>query len=200
MFERCRELLERYHASLLGRGATRQAKHLLLELRPRLRQLDWIYDRLLEIEAEILEEQRQMQGVPKEDGVLVIYSDTASPDPKFSNTPKYAHDELHILLEAFYYSAFRVQGIFNGNKDSLPGVPKFDAVSVRNVRNHLVEHPGGKSGVIVSSHICGPSGPRLRPVRWSLDPPGTQDDGLRPNAAEFEAALRGALESALRDA
>jgi hypothetical protein len=37
----------------------------------------------------------------------------------------------------------------------------------------------------------------MRPIRWSLDPLGTNDPGLHANATEFNTALESVLEAAI---
>ena len=101
-------------------------------------------------------------------------------------------------MEAFYYSAHRVRDIFRDSVNELPGLSNFEAVGIRNARNHLIEHPRGHSGVLVYTFaVGGPVGPQLRPIQWSGDPPGTQDQGLHQNAKEFEEALNATLERAI---
>src|SRR5687767_13350385 len=66
----------------------------------------------------------------------------------------------------------------------------YQAFRASTLRNHLVEHPDGKSGVLVFSFAAGgPVGPQMKPLRWSNDPDGTLDEGLHKNAAEFREAF-----------
>ena len=103
---------------------------------------------------------------------------------------------MRLLLESFYYSAHRVRDILRDNDDVLPGLSSFECGGVRNVRNHLVEHPEGKSGVRIFSIKCGgPVGPQLKPIRFTLDPKGTVDEGLHANCKEFLVNLERCLQS-----
>ena len=56
MFQRCRTLIEDYIDALRVRGMTTRGEHLLQEARARLRQVQWIHDRLLQLEKKLQEE------------------------------------------------------------------------------------------------------------------------------------------------
>lgn len=200
MFEQSRILLEQYYCLMLTKGMSRRAEHMLHEVRGRLRALQWLHHRLVDLDRRLEQEQRKQQppGTPVPNVMKLVFTDAARPDCqtyRHAALPFALSDELRVLLEAFYYSAHRVRDIFRDSANELPGLSNFEAVGVRNVRNHLVEHPGGKSGVLVFSFAAGgPVGPQLKPVRWSLDSPGTHDEGLHKNAAEFDKSLNRILE------
>jgi hypothetical protein len=132
---------------------------------------------------------------------LLIYTDAARPNCEtllHAALPPQPADELRVLLEAYYYSAHRIRDILRDNRDDLPRLSSFEAAGVRDVRNHLVEHPTKKSGVLVFSFKCGgPVGPQMKPLRWSLDEEGTHDPGLHKNTAEFLSGLALVLANAL---
>lgn len=203
MFERSRILLEQYYCLMLSNGMSKRAEHLLHEVRGRLRALHWLHARLVELDGKLQEKAREYQppGKPAVGVLKLIFTDTGRPDcrdHKHAKLPFAACDELRLLLEAFYYSAHRVRDILQDGAAELPGLSHFEAIGVRNVRNHLIEHPSRKSGVLIFSYAAGgPVGPQLKPVRWSLDPPGTQDNGLHKNAKEFEEALDRTLERSI---
>ena len=188
-FSDVRLLLERYYAALLTAGANDRAEHLLHEVRGRLRQLQWTRGRLLTLEADLVAERCRENPTDANATVLLIFTDVGRPDKGDLHRsligPRPA-DELQVLLESFYYSANRIRDIFRDNPEDLPGLGSFECVGVRNVRNHLVEHPTRKSGVIVPSLKCGgPVGPQLKPIRFSLHPEGTADGGFHKNCSEF---------------
>ncbi|MBK8210415.1 MAG: hypothetical protein IPK78_11045 [Rhodospirillales bacterium] len=203
MFEQCRVSLEQYISALRQKTMTTRADHLLQEVRARLRHLQWLHARLLQLEREMQEEglktlpprQRRPEVLKQ---VFHEESGTKS-DPRIqAQYPFQTSDELRVLLEAFYYSAHRVRDILRDHGSDLPGVTRFEARGCRDVRNHLVEHPSRDKGVLVYSTACGgPVGPQLRLLRWSLDPTGTQDQGLHHNAREFEHALEVCLSRAI---
>jgi hypothetical protein len=205
MFERSRLLLEQYYCALLSKGIiSLRAEHLLHELRGRLRTLQWLHARLIDLDQKIEAQARAELPLGQSETAvrICVFSDHGRPhceDHREGQLPFSDADELRALLEAFYYCGFRIRDILRDGRKELGGLGAFEAVGVRNVRNHLVEHPDGVSGVIVSSFSAGgPVGPRIRPIRWSLDPPGTNDPGLHANATEFNAALESLLEAAIQ--
>ncbi len=203
MFERSRILLEQYYGALLNKGMSLRAKHLIHELRARLRTLQWLHSRLVDLDKQVEGEARA--SIPpseaQPDVMKCVFSDGGRPHNDDFREGKVAFssaDELRALLEAFYYCAFRVRDILRDRRAVLQGLGSFEAVGIRNVRNHLIEHSDGPSGIIVSSFATGgPVGPQLKPIRWSSDPIGTNDDGLHANAAELDMALVGVLERAI---
>jgi len=203
VFERSRLLVEQYYCALLTRRAPRRAEHILHEVRGRLRGLQWVHARLVQLDRELESNQREAlpPEEPKPEVMKLVFSDAARPDcvhHKHAHAAPERFDELRILLEAFYYSAHRLVDVLNNGQPDLPGMPQFAARGVRDVRNHLIEHPDRKSGVLVFSIATGgPVGPQLKPLRWSLDPPGTENPGLHANAAEFCRALEDALAQAV---
>ena len=178
-----------------------RAEHLLHEVRARLRRMEWTHDRMLAIEAELEANHRRTQGTDGSTRVLLIYTDAARPNCEtllHASLPVQPADELSVLLESFFYSAHRIRDIFRDDREDFPGLSSFEAVGARDVRNHLVEHPTRRSGVLVFSLKCGgPVGPQLKPLRWSLDEAGTHDAGLHANSAEFLSNLERVLEGAM---
>ncbi len=105
------------------------------------------------------------------------------------------HEPLEVLTEAFYWLAARTRSVVR----QLPGLEKFEAEGVRNVRNHLLEHPEGKSSrVLVTSFASGgPQGPVVKGVRYDHHANVWPDKGLFVNAAEFAANLKARAEAAV---
>lgn len=202
-FAACRLALEQYAERLRSVTMSTRADHLIQEVRARLRQLEWLYSRLLQIEASIDESARSSlpDGGASTARIKHVFTEASartSDSAVQASLPFQPSDELRLLLEAFYYSAHRVRDILRDHSDDLPGLSRFDAKGIRDVRNHLVEHPGRAKGVLVPSAACGgPVGPQLRLLRWSLDSPGTHDKGLPVNTHEFLSALHRVLQSAL---
>jgi len=190
---------------MLDKGMSTRSEHLLHEIRGRLRSLQWLYAQLIELDRKLEQNAREQQpsDVRSADVLKLVFTDAARPDCQayMHATISFAlSDELRVLLEAFYYSAHRIRDILRDSTSELPGLAKFEAIGVRNVRNHLVAHPGGKSGVLVFSFAAGgPVGSQLKPVQWSLDPPGTHDEGLYKNAKEFEEAFNRVFERAIKE-
>jgi hypothetical protein len=102
---------------------------------------------------------------------------------------------LHARLyaETFYYLAFRFRQILTTQnpatgKYAFPNLKSFEAMGVRDVRNHLLEHPEGRTSQVFSQDhsLGGFDGPKLK-----IDASGTAhvDRGLFVNAAEFKQAV-----------
>lgn len=201
--ENSRILLEKYYCSALDANITKRGEHLLHEVRSRLKELQWLHVKISEISEKLIEEakNRNKEQGKENSAVILVYMDTARPNCENydgANSPPTESDELRILLESYYYSAHRVGDILRDGKKELPGINGFDCKGIREVRNHLVEHPTKKFGVIVFSFmISEPLGPQLKPLRWSLDPKGVNDDGLWKNAESFEHEINRRLERAI---
>jgi hypothetical protein len=203
-FADCRALWEEYGQHLLRNGVTARADHLFQEVRARLRQLELVYEEAMSLERKIdgqavEREPVQSGGNPVRRKHVFTEASLSSSDPKVQAVLSVGDaDRLRVYVEAFYYSAHRVRDILRDHKADLPGLLGFEAEGVRNVRNHLVEHTSRGNGVLVPSIACGgPVGPQLRLLRWSLDPPGTQDRGLPANVAEFLSGLQRTIQRAI---
>ena len=200
MFERTRILLEKYFFQLSSKRCTKRAEHLLQEIRGRLRYLQDLYSRIENLVTVVAPDICTVDKNGKATTQIHIFVESAPPEEnpeRIASLPSEPQDDLRCDVEYFYYSAHRIQDIISESKEDLPGLIRFTAKGVTLVRNNLVEHPARKDGVIVFSHSVGPSGPKLRSIRWSLDEPGTQDQGLWKNAAEFENLLNEALEAGI---
>ena len=92
-------------------------------------------------------------------------------------------EPLEFFTEAFYWFAARVRSVIR----SLPRLESFEAEGVRNVRNHLLEHPEGKSsGVLINSFGYGlKQGPVIKALRYDHQRTVWPDAGLFVNASEF---------------
>ena len=103
-------------------------------------------------------------------------------------------DELRLYGEAFYYFAFRACRALESLTRLEPMLAlRFEPEGVRDVRNHLIEHPEKSNGahVVGWSYAC-PEGLILN----DPDAPDAEDEefiqrdrGLYPNADEFVAKL-----------
>jgi len=91
--------------------------------------------------------------------------------------------ELEILTESFYWFSNRTRSVLR----VLPGFETFESTEIRNVRNHLLEHPESKSsGVLINSFGMGePHGPVLKAIRYDYQADLWTDKGLFKNALEF---------------
>ncbi|WP_428492630.1 hypothetical protein [Rhodopila sp.] len=137
---------------------------------------------------------------------MPFISGEAAPDKWFDlmKTPEVvnaAHRELALteplqfFTEAFYCFAARTRFIIR----QLPKLENFEATGVRNVRNHLLEHPEGKSsGVLITSFgYGGRNGPVVKGLRYDHQVDLWPDPGLFVNAVEFAESLKNRLVLAL---
>jgi hypothetical protein len=134
--------------------------------------LSFISGRLGELDA-------RLQGVHTEDAIVL---------------------EMKVLTEAFYYKAFRVRAVIRMLPS--PALRGFECPPVRDVRNHLLEHPEGRaSGVITGGFGFGGSvGPVLKHGRPAWVPSMFADSGLYANADQYRRTLESALEAAVTNA
>lgn len=102
------------------------------------------------------------------------------------------HD-IEDLTEAYYYCAGRTRGVL---KRSIPSLSNFECPGIRDVRNHLLEHPETHGAPILVSRIMGgPEGPIVKPTSQGTE--SFQDPGLFINAREFVDNLAQQLRSRL---
>jgi hypothetical protein len=126
------------------------------EVGERLEQLGWILDNVRKIESEM-------------PPVL---------DAQWHRDFK----ELWFFTESFYYFGWRTREVLR----SLPLLASFDALGLRNVRNHLLEHPEKQSKIFQRSFSAGgPRGPTIKGPRQSDQVNVFPDAGIYANASEF---------------
>lgn len=153
-----------YHAGLAG------------EVAERFEQIYFIVSRIEAIEREYIDELRK-QDDRDLGGQL-----------HFMKTQLSVYGlELRILTESFYYFASRVRTIFRHKDRPLPFLHNFECAGVRDVRNHLIEHPEGKESRIFSQSFTFGTygGPFLKDLRSPLERQHFKDLGFRANLSEF---------------
>ncbi|HET6407276.1 MAG TPA: hypothetical protein VFG14_05300 [Chthoniobacteraceae bacterium] len=104
--------------------------------------------------------------------------------------------EAQIFTEAFYYFSGRIRSLLRHKSEPIPRLHSFECEGVRNVRNHLIEHPeGGNSLVLIRSFgWVGDNGPVVKAVRYSHQEKTFPDAGLYRNAEVFKANLERLLQ------
>jgi len=127
------------------------------------------------------DEKQERQRTQK--NLLILLTSKVLPEKYFVSVYT---QRTEIYTYSFYYLAFRVY-------DILRTVTKLgvSAPGIVTVRNHLMEHPEGKSSRILSygfGHI-GPHGPIVKPGRNQNEKPIHMDKGLYNNAKEFQTSL-----------
>ena len=220
MFDDVRDLWRRYtaaHAPEWDKGDPRY--DLAAEV---LKRLGWLNLVLTHLERAL----RTIQRVPDEDRRVFTWmkdnppklesgemtgDESAARWPRSIMTQKElaawqtAWDEIELFTETFYFVAWRMMVVLNQRGPyMLPGV-RVKARGVRDVRNHLLEHPENhgqnfaqrfvitsegpvlKNMAVIARHSTG----RVEPDRDSVD------RGLYANARELHDELAAALGAAL---
>jgi hypothetical protein len=107
--------------------------------------------------------------------------------------------EIELWTESFYYVAGRMRTILTNGSKPLPGLDSFECVGARNVRNHLLEHPEGRSsGIFTQSFgVGGDQGPTLKIERETGQENIFPDAGLWANAEEIRKNIEALLDRVL---
>lgn len=175
------------------------------EVRERLQQLDYIIEKVRELEGtERGALSRGQQAL--QDHLIDLKSRNidfeAVPAPRETEitreeaqTAQRASFEMKLLTECFYYLAGRVRAIVKNPRKPLPGLVSFECEGVRNVRNKLLEHAeGNDSQVSIQSFGSGgQNGPVLKAIRYAGQEQVFPDRGLYANAEEFRENLEKVL-------
>jgi hypothetical protein len=121
----------------------------------------------------------------------------------YNSLESYGPETQQLLLrlqtdtDAFYNKAHRLLKIVR----ELPQLGKVECKEIMIVRNQLIEHAG--QGTSNREHwsfgFATRVGPQVRPLVVGSQIPSHSDKGYLPNRDGLAAALRGALDAALRD-
>lgn len=204
-FDSTIKLLDAYQSNLGGNPHQTYNGDLLSEIRERLQMLSILYIKVHELEN------LAMSIIPK---FLSIASEYFGYDAKGKNgirrfptegeeeklrefivQNKAIFLEMKMYLEAFYYFAARIRKILRSKEEPLPFLRSFESKGIRDVRNHLIEHP------LILTPDCGcggEEGPKLKGVRYPCQENVIKDQGFRKNASEFKENLEKVLNKALR--
>ena len=188
-------LFTRYLELARAKRSTEVQVLLAAEAYERLEQLHFLLRRIATIQRHILSGSQ----LSSSDFLLPIEPSPAGSDTGLAIRDAFFH--VRLLTESFYYLAFRFRQILKvpnkltGNY-ALPLLKSFEASGVRDVRNHLVEHPEGPSSQRFSQDhsLGGASGPQLK---LDAGATGYPDAGLFANAADFKRELEKSLSAAV---
>jgi hypothetical protein len=184
------------------RGATPGfSPHLAAEVQIRLQQLQYIVERVRQLERSHGQDIRRVQSAfAAGPGTQTLTSGGTSGslpsgaqveiDAFWSGVAEHER-EIRLLTESFYYFAHRIWKIACHRSTPLPGL-RFECPGVRDVRNMLIEHPEkAASPVYAQSFGFGypESGPRLKTTSPPQAPDVVLDRGLYANAREFESSF-----------
>lgn len=203
MYEESIRLLDEYAEALLAESPGEFDGRYVAEVRSRLRQMDFLLDRVRQAERDSVDAMGRSRAVFAEFVDATPTTEIATspaPDALKMTSSEFgrwqrAEMELTTFTEAFYFFAHRARQILR--KGLVPGIKSFEVPGVRGVRNHLIEHPEKKAGVVEQSwQWDGPNGPHLKSVRSSNDA-RFRDPGLYANAQEFADQFEHRVASAM---
>jgi hypothetical protein len=164
-----RKKLEEFYDLVIARGASDATKHFLQEARARLRDQQWLEQRIGELDKLLEQEGRAgNKNLPNNARVLLVFTEGDGKDANWrAEHPAQTSDQCRMLVEGYYNSAHRVRDLLSDVFKTLK-LQKVKAMGVTIVRNHLITHPDDNGGVpVFSVKTGGPVGPQVRPVRWS---------------------------------
>ena len=158
----------------------------------RLNQLDFIF--------------AQLKGIDEQFGTMVMLTKTNEHSQEEHYNATHERDEhlrfvMRLLTESYYYFAFRLRQLLRNSAHPFVSLASFESVGVRNVRNHLIEHPEGKSSKIFNRTFSWTkeSGMHLKTGRQVWESSEFIDAGFVANSGEFNTSLNAALDRACEE-
>jgi hypothetical protein len=206
VFGRCIDLFDRYFRAAEAKKIKGFSAPLGSEIRERLQQMDWLLTQIRPRDEELktINSQvgaRMREHVKRITAAGLSFEDTPIPPGVDMSREEASRsialmDELKIFVECFYYFAARTRSVVR----QMPELKSFEAAGVRNVRNHLIEHPEKPASRVLSRSFGfgGPNGPILKALRESTET-AHPDAGLYANAKEFADNFEQTLQAALRN-
>lgn len=160
------------------------------EVLERLRQLSYITIQLNQIDMQF--------------GQLAMVERVSQSGEKEFYSASFERDEhlrfvMRLLTESFYYFSFRIRQILRNKDHQFPHLKNFESIGVRDVRNHLIEHPNGQQSQIFNQTFMWTqdSGMHLKSGRHDSESSNFADVGLKANAKEFAKELGTLLDRAI---
>ena len=185
-----RPQLDRYFEEIarLEPGTTQH--ELSVEAGERLAQIDFLYQRVVELQDESKGVSDQLLAVITEHG-----GEYTDGEDRFTAVLKETTFQIRLYAEAFYYFAARLINILK----RYSAFKNLDVPGVRNVRNNLIEHsdkPG--SGITQQNWSHGSGiGPMFKTSRRKDQKPIPMDQGLFANATELRERIERRLKPIL---
>lgn len=182
------QLFARYLMSARAKNLTMNAD-LAAEALERLNQMQFLLSMVLTIKDHI------QSGRPLDfsDFAMPIETPAEASEAGTGHIIRHGFFLVRLYAESFYYIAFRFCKILTSQNKltgqfALPRLEGFQSIGIRNVRNNLIEHPGGPaSQVFCQNHsFGGHEGPQLKLQGGVVS---FIDKGLFVNAAEFKTNL-----------
>ena len=171
-FSVARNLLREYRLCI-SEPDDADTRAIACEAEIRLRQLDWVYQRVRRLQDEQVATIRLMaEGASGE----------FEPPRDLADRERDQAEEIGVLTEAFYYFAWRFRQVIR----PLPGLSRYDPRGIRDVRNQLIEHPPEHGAKLSHTRMTSSdTGPQLRVSRNADTRHYPVDRGLYHNAAEL---------------
>jgi hypothetical protein len=199
MFKSSYDLLNSYCNRLKEKGLDAVEPAFQTEASQRLQQMGFIIDRIRKLSqrtqhSDLMAQARHehlmqrvaphLRDLQAHDGMLERLQQTM---PMLVNEL-----EIKVLTEAFYYCASRARDVVQ----MLPGLKKFEAKGVRDVRNWLLEHPEKDASRVIEDGFSFSleNGPVIKGVRRADKVDVFPDRGLYVNANEFATQLEQRLQ------
>jgi len=187
-----RPQLVRYFEEVVRLEPATTEHELWVEAGERLAQIDFLYQRVVELQDESHAVSNQLLALVNKNGGE--YTDA---EDRFTSMLKEGTFQIRLYAEAFYYFAARFITILK----RYPAFKSLEVPGIRNVRNHLIEHSDKPASGITQqnwSHGSG-VGPMFKTSRRKDQKPIPMDQGLFANATELreriERKLKPILES-----
>ena len=178
-------LYRQYSRAIGGLSASEPSYNgqLVSEVEYRLEQLDFLLAKIRELDQARID--------------FINQPDPESRNMKFLRSNAF---EIRLLTESFYHFAGRLRSIIRHKERPCPYLTGFECNGIRDVRNHLLEHPEGINSRVFewSWTIGGVEGPVLKAWREPSQAGTFPDCGLYPNAQELKANLEVVLGRALK--
>lgn len=181
-----RPQLERYFNDVVSPAPQTVEQELSVEAGERIAQLDFLFQRVAELQDESQEVSNQLLALVDQNG-----GEYTDGEDRFTSIMKEKTFQIRLYAEAFYYFAARLITILR----QYPAFKNLDVPGIRNVRNHLIEHSERPASGITQqnwSHGSG-VGPMFKISRRKGQKPIPMDKGLVANAT----ALRDKIERKL---
>ena len=145
----------------------------------------------------------QLQEIDKQFGIMVMVTKTNEHGEVEHYNGAHERDAqlrftMRLLTESYYYFAFRLRQLLRNQTHPFPGLCTFDCRGVRDVRNHLIEHPEGATSRIFNRTFSWTkeSGMHLKTGRQAWEGDAFSDAGFIANSQEFDQNLSLALDRA----
>jgi hypothetical protein len=192
LYEKLRDLFDQYFAILEAVEPTQDGARsdLAEEVRERLAQLAFITAQLASINPQF--KQTAMVTKVNESGETEYYN--AAPE-----RDEHLRFVMRLLTESFYYFAFRTRTILRNDVHRFSGLRTFDCPGVRDVRNHLIEHPEGSHSRIFNRTFAWTmdTGMQLKSGRHEWESSAFHDAGFNANSEEFAERLSSCIHDAI---